>query len=276
MHIMPSLSRLTDLPRELLEQVYDLLEVSDRVRLNLSLPKGSAVTKTTRTSTANDAKIAVVYMFLKRRASLLGASEVRVNEMSPAMCKFFQKNITDPTLIRIATEMPQVVPAPLAVHGRLLLDLITMIRERQPIDAGAIAWTEFVYDIEDVVQAVVTSGTPNMFDKFMATHNCFQTYILQHFNSFVFGLVNYGNSSLLTHLMHLQNQTEFSALVDSSRSYLASSTVLHVFISCEDKVQAIVECIGVEMPVLQRLLEEASRRMLMPTVMYLLHAGIRM
>lgn len=273
---MPPVKRLVDLPRELLELVYDRLEVADRIRLNMSLPKGFAVTKTTRTSTSNDTKLAVVCMFLKRRAHLLGSLEVKVEDMSPVMCKFFRNNLQDPTMIRIANEMPQVVPALLPMRGRWLFDLVNVIQQKRPVDAEKIAWADFEDTIEDVVQAVIVNGTPDMFDGFMAYKNCFQAHVLQHFSSFVFGLVNYGNNSLLSHLMQMGEHTDFSVLIQASRAYLTRFKLLNIFIMSEGKVKSIVECVGVEMSVLQELLEEASRRMVMPMVMYLLKIGVRL
>lgn len=257
-------SRLLNLPCELLAIVYQMLEIADRTRLNIALPKGAAVTD------VNDRKLALIHMFFKRRTRIMGASEVTLDDTSSAMRRFFQENRLDPTILRVFRESPELAK----ISWNTSVDPIALIMGQEPMDLRAISWADVEQDVMSVVQAVESRGTPAVFKSFMATENLVRAHVLNNSGSFVFGLVNCMNASgLLKYIMSLGDDNEYGFPIRVARSYLASPRISRIFLATPLKLKVIVDLVGIPNIFLDNLLEDAARRMLLSTVDYLMQSG---
>lgn len=261
-----------DLPWEILGLVYDMLEISDRVRLKMALPRGVSITKTMLTTTGNDTKLGVVHRFFKRRTRILGASAFNREDMSATMRKFFVENSTDPTICRIIHESPHLSK----VSWTQSTDPATIIRQGQSADVGlsGIVWSDVEEDVVHIVQVVKETGTPAVFDSFMASDNCVRRHVLKNAPQFVFGLVNYMNAcGLLAHIMQLGDENTMGFPVALVRRYVSSWSTCRIFLDSPEKLRIIVEIVGMPSSVMDDLAEDAARKMLIPTLEYLLQAG---
>lgn len=259
-------SPLLDLPTEMLAHVYSMLEITDRIRLNIALPKGAAMT------TDTDRKLAVVHRFFKKRARIVGASAVTREDTSTAMRTFFYENKSDPTIRRVLCESPQLA----TIAWRPSFDPFALISgQEHMLQAGAFAWAE---DERDALMSSVTSrGTPAIFDLFMASDNPVRTHVVNDPGSFVFGLVNLGNTQgLLSHVMQLADDNSGGFCVTSARNYISSLRISRIFIARPLQLKSIMDDVGIPMPVMEELLEEAARRMLLTTVEFLMKMGVRL
>ena len=87
---------LLDLPRALLEAVYDELHVHDRLRLNAALPKDYRVVKTARTDKVKDEKLALACVAMKRPR--------QNKKRATAMLLFMAENRDDPTVLSLVAD----------------------------------------------------------------------------------------------------------------------------------------------------------------------------
>lgn len=259
-----AVSRLLDLPCELLEHVYQMLEIADRAKLNIALPKCAAMTAHI------DKKLVVVHMFFKRRTRILGASEITIEDTSCAMRRFFQDNRYDPTILRVIRESPQLAQ----ILWYSSFDPIALIMGQEPLHAGVIVWADVEQDVGSVVQAVESRGTPSIFNSLMASENLVRSYVVANPGTFAFGIVNcMNNYGLLPHIMHLADDNECGFPVVEARRYLSSLKISRIFLATPMKLKMIMDVVGISQTVLDDLLEDAARRMLVPTVCYLIQVG---
>lgn len=257
-------SRLLDLPCELLEHVYHLLEITDRAKLNIALPKCAAM------SASIDKKLAMVHMFFKRRTRILGASAITLDETSCAMRRFFQDNRGDPTVQRVIRESPQLAQ----ILWYPSFDPIALIMGQEPLQAGVIVWADVEQDVSSVVQAVESRGTPSIFDSLMASDNLVRRYVVTNPGTFVFGIVNCMNDyGLLPHIMKLADDNDHGFPVLEARRYLSSLKISRIFLATPSKLKMINDVVGIPQTVLDDLVEDAARRMLLTTVCFLMQAG---
>lgn len=254
-------SPLLDIPRELLLTLYDLLEIKDRIKLNMALPRCSVINTTSCTSKENDAKLAIVYRLFKTNNVVL----------SSAMTAFLYTNRRDPTVMILiqgseALQKVQWKPTPSRQ--------INQIKQEQT-DAGSIIWADVgETDAECVVQALVLSGTPNVFNSCMSSDNFVRTHILKLSGMFVFALVNYGNQrGLLAHVLTLPDPNECGFPVRSAREYLSRLTTMNIFRDSPKKLQAIINHVQCDQWVLNSVLQRAACDLHMTTVAMLLASG---
>lgn len=85
---------LTNLPRDVIETVYDNLHIKDRVKLNIALPKRHRVQNTTNTNSMKDRKISLAYYYFSKR----GVQRLRYTN---PLYKFITINKSDPTCAEI-------------------------------------------------------------------------------------------------------------------------------------------------------------------------------
>lgn len=264
---MTKSSPLLDLPRELLALVYSMLEIGDRIRMNISLPKGAVIAR----ALDKDRQLVVIRLFFKRRIRMVGAPAVQREDTSSAMRRFFQENNRDPTILRIVCELPQLAQ----LTWKPSVDPLALFMGQNHM--LGIVWANDEKDAASVVYAVQSRGTPAIFDCLMATDNLVRAHVVRDPGSFVFGLVSMSNTQgLLSHVMQLGEDNDRGFSVATARRYLSSLSISRIFLPSPLKLKNIVDAVGIPTAVLEDLLEEAAMRLLLPTVDLLMQAGARL
>lgn len=258
-----SKSKLLDLPRELLGLLYDKLEISDRVRFNIALPKRLHISNTMCTTVENDEKLTVIHRFFQRRVR----APVTRGDMSYAMRRFFHDNNDDPTVVRVIKEFPQLSQ----LSRKTSTEPATLVRQGQ---LETCVWADVEEEDVLLVQAMKERGTPAMFDSLMASDNGIRRCVLQNPYLFCFGIVNYRNRcGLLSHILQLGVNNPCNFPVESMKADLSSRRTLDIFLETPDKLKVIVDVVGVTSHVMDDLVEDAASKLLMPSLTYLLQAG---
>lgn len=263
--------RLLEMPTELLWHVYDMLEISERTRLNMALPRAACITSTTRTTPDNDKKLSVVHRLFKRRNQNAGsASVVAFADLSCPMRRFFQQNRCDPTIRALEHDWPFLAH----VSQKPCIDPVALIRQELLQRTGSIVWSDLEEYDDAVIHELNERGSPEIFDSCMSCDNSIRTRINKNAGTFVFGLVNYRNArGLLAHIMALEENNTFGFPVKEARTFLSRMSTTNIFLDEPCKLRVIVEEVGVAPSILAQLIEQAAGRLLMHTVTYLLQAG---
>lgn len=257
------------LPRSLLEKVYDLLLICDRAKLNLCLPRGLRVTKTTSTNEEKDLQFAALYLFFNRRDGF----RVDSKGLSSQMCEFIKSNLSDPTVADILSRFPDLAFG--FVKGADFDNLVRYIKGHVVLDfrllltstLGCLSEGNEVWS-EEVMNALEMHGTPDMYDAIMANPNLLQDALISNWRSFVFGIVCKRNAyGLLSHIIELSGDNALNA-----RHYLSQTSTLLWFLGEPSKLKQVVDHVGVSTHVLHELMDASSSRLLMRSVQYLMNA----
>jgi hypothetical protein len=109
-----------DLPTDIQENIYDLLNIKDRINLNASLPKKKQIKKTIKTNAQNDKKLGLVYYFFKKK------KKINVNSN---IYSFIQNNHNDPTCSEIISNLSLknniIYPITLQIHKELNANIVS-------------------------------------------------------------------------------------------------------------------------------------------------------
>lgn len=257
--------QLLDLPRELLGLVYDMLDIRDRTKFNMALSSKTVVASSI-TTPENDLKLSIVHRFFSRRRSITGSAVTRA-DVSTGMIRFMQQNACDPTVLRLIQASPELE----YISCKPSFDTITEVRKQLLADVCTIRWADIQGDEDVIISAIESGGSPCMFDSCMATDNRVRARILLHAGSFAFALVNMMNTrGLLSHVMSLPNDSVFP--VEETHGYLSSYRISSIFVNEPSKLRMIVD-IGIPPTVRDALLEDAARKLLMPSIKYLMSVG---
>lgn len=264
-------SFLLNLPTELLERVFDILEVVDRIKLNVALGD-AAVLKTSRTTTDRDTKLAVVHMFFKRQARTVGVSAVSCEDISSLMSQFIATNLDDPTIQNVVRDFPQIA----SLRCPPCIDRSTIERL---VQRSQMEWADIrAEDIRSVLYILSDIGSPAMFRSIMSVDNHVRTHIIKEPDLFVFGLLNmsWNQGGLLKYIMDLPDGNDLGFPVAQARAYLSRLNIATIFLSRPEQLRTIVETVGIDATTLQGLVVEAAKRFYVPSVIYLLKAGARL
>ena len=101
-------TRLLDMPPELLNEIYDLLEVDDRLSLNRAMPPRRRVLKTSRTSVGDDRALYAMSRALKRVPP--DRRDQLIRKRGP-LRRFLVSHAADPTVRAIAASVAGPGPA---------------------------------------------------------------------------------------------------------------------------------------------------------------------
>jgi hypothetical protein len=86
-----------DLPIELQEKIYDNLEITDRVNLNIALPRNSKIIKTTKTNKEKDKRIGLLNYYFKKKNKIIPRSKIYdfvLNNKDDPTCKIIYNSFT--------------------------------------------------------------------------------------------------------------------------------------------------------------------------------------
>lgn len=267
---------LLDVPRPILENIYNLLEISDRVRLNVALPIASRVIIDTK----KDKKLALIYRLFKKIGLEGPLSDKKFNEFTSSVTTFLSDNSSDPTVVGILSEMP-LLAADIKVRSTMC-PLAALIMS-QPVGQTTIVWDESTayYNRREVMDTMWRYGTPAIFDALMASKNPFSDAILKDTLCCMRTIVDLENTGrLLAHYMTLAtNRTHpFTCPVKADK-------ILHYFNDSDRlitmrwnsalQIRLIVEEVGVCQTVLDALIEHYAKHLETETVSYLESAGAR-
>lgn len=260
----PRFFDLMGLPTSILERIYDMLAVYDRAKLNMALLKQDMVTKTTMTCTETNMKLATMHRYFKRRMG----SNILSKDLSSEMFDLITTNLTDPTVVSVLADFPALAVG--LRRGIASARLIALIELQQVFDLGQYTGDIEVncQSVEDVRHALEVYGTPEIYDLFMAHGFPFREAVQNNWESFVFGIVCKRNrTGLLPHIMQLSVEN-----ANLTRLYLAQTSTLIWFLTEPDKLQQVVDHVGVTTIVLNQLLDTAASHLFMRSVTYLEHA----
>lgn len=254
---------LLGLPRHLLELIFDMLMVLDRIRLNMALPRRDVIVKTSFTCTQTDRKLVTMQRYFKKRFE--SGQPILYKDLKGPMIGLIGSRVLDPTVAELFENAPQLA---IGFKQRIFsTNLVNLIKRKDKlcdinmyvVEGGG----QFCTD--DVTHALETHGTPAMYAAIVKSNNPFQEALQTYWQSFVFGVVcNKNESGLLSHIMQ---QSPYIA--DMTRNYLASMSVLQWFVTDPQKLKQVVEHVGVTTPVLHALLDVASSRLIMHSVKYI-------
>lgn len=262
--------RLLDLPSELLERVYDMLEIVDRVKVNVALGHASIV-NTTRTNTQRDSELATVHMFFKRQARGL-ASVFNCTDISTVMSNFITMNLDDPTIHRVVNEFPQL-------SAMTCPPCVTAETIHRMIARNEIVWADVRPEATtDVLRILTSTASPTLFDSIMSVDNHVRTSVIRQADFFVFGLVNTGSHgfTLLRYVMALPDDNAFGFPVSTVRTYMSSYSIVSIFLKRPAQLKAIIQWVGIDSSTKDALILEAARRFYVPSVFFLLREGARL
>lgn len=267
-------SRLMDLPHFILENIYSLLEISDRVRLNLALPITSRVT----TDTKKD-KVLVLIHRIFQKITLRGClSQQTINDLGSSVTTFLIDNSCDPTVTRLLSEMPLVAAV---VKLRSTMCPLACLIMSQPVGQKPIVWDESkaYYNLREIMDTMWRHGTPAIFDALMASKNPFSEAIKKDSMSCVLSIVDYQNTGkLLAHYISLATYrgSPFTCPVKADKilHYFKDSDRLIIMRwNSPQQLRMLVEEVGVSQTVLNNLVEHYANYLETEAVSYLESVG---
>jgi hypothetical protein len=151
---------LFDLPKDILEAVYDRLHVHDRLRLNAVLPKDRRIFRTTRTDRDKDRRLALACVATKKLRSKRKVHGDGMSKWIPglspglALRNFMLDNADDPTVVALTSEDPELASDLRAEERRRAL----LLAERSP--AGVVPADASLDELADMVFSIVRRGDP--------------------------------------------------------------------------------------------------------------------
>ena len=175
---------LLDLPRALLEDVYDMLHVHDRIRLNAALPRNGRVERTTRTSRQKDDKLALVCLAMKRKPATV--------RPAAATLRFLSENRNEPTVRALVDEHGVALPV-LDESG--LLDRVRS-KCQLPMLASDVSSDPSVH--EEIARLLVEHGTPQQLEALAVPLG---HAIIDIGSTILFVALNYRNEAMVKHLV---------------------------------------------------------------------------
>jgi hypothetical protein len=181
----PSVSAL---PRQCLEHIYDRLHVHDRLRLNAALPARERVTKTMRTCTAVDAKLAAACLAMKRIRRKGRAVPLRI-------VRFMEHHARDPTVVHLLESEDAVTRAAMSAAMSAAASRVTWTLDDRlkHIDVATEA------ELADVVAAMWAIATPEQFAEFVRHPKTRRLVVARDW--YMFNVINHGNETLAAHLI---------------------------------------------------------------------------
>jgi hypothetical protein len=180
---------LTNLPRDIVETVYDNLHIKDRAKLNLALPKMYTVKKTTKTDSLKDRKISLAYYFFSKR----GSQRLRHTN---SLYKFVSNNKSDPTCAEIINTYIEPND-PLNIMQNIIADLKNGIvnpcnfKQFLPTVENVSELRSFIVESK-LVKKVTLEKLIACPESAAVLKNLFQSHC-----SIMFNIVNYKNEDLL-------------------------------------------------------------------------------
>lgn len=263
------MSDLLNLPRHLLESVYDLLHVKDRFRLNMALPHAHTITDTLATCPENDKKLAIMQTYFKRIGH-----ELTYNTLTCQMVELIEENLEDPTVREVLQHNPAFL---LGFENRFKInEMVKLIRSPNDLAIDEESFSmkcDNLSGCEEVMGYFERYGRPATFDIIMRGTSALQQSFLENWSCFVFGIICKGNEhGLLKHIMEQSNNTNKYA--EKTRAYLANENILLWFINNPKQLREIVDNVGVTKEILMTLLNAASSQLYIDSVIYLKQAMI--
>ena len=176
---------LLDLPRACLENVYDMLHVQDRIRLNSVLPRDQRVVKSLRTNEKKDRMLALANVACKR---------IKKDKITGKLTHFLSQNRDDPTVIAIVAD-----------HGVVLPDIeceieiaatLCDLKKGQVVTKIPLEMSN--NDVLMAVRIILSQGTPKQFDA-LAHDPRVHEYLCA--DDVLFRTINHGNMKLCSHIM---------------------------------------------------------------------------
>ena len=196
---------LLDLPRALLEAVYDELHVHDRLRLNAALPKDYRVVKTARTDKVKDEKLALACVAMKRPR--------QNKKRATAMLLFMAENRDDPTVLSLVADHGLELPHKFVstLIGRIMKQRCAPVSvsasempvsaPELPVSASDVPADATAKEREEIVDALLRGGTVEQLETLCSQPSGPLAGHLAARKNVLFMLLNSMNHALFEHVL---------------------------------------------------------------------------
>ncbi len=264
-----------DLPVDVQHEVYNRLDIKHRTRLNIALPKPHKISRTTRTNPTKDAKLKYLsqLMKVKRYKS--------ANDVPESCMRFITENPDDPTVKEICASL-KYTPSR---QSALLQDIRN---NTVSISTPYLLSPSHAYG--DVLTEIARHATPTTFDNILlnpSTSSILTRCFLElndaisypnHVGNFFFTLVNYHNTSLLSHVLlsaSLLQPLQRHAQQWRQKAIAYLESLAHIFCSLKS-IKILCEIVRVSDKSKEKMLTTAIENMDITTADYLTSQGAKL